>query len=75
MAKKKTNTKRVEEIEVIEPIIIEEVKVEEVKPSRQELIKIELKELQDLLNAGYNPKERTALLKRQQTLQLELKSL
>lgn len=74
MAKKaKAKKVKVEEIEVIDPIVIEEVKDIIIVESDQ--IKLELKEIEALLNGGYDPKSRTSLLKSQQRLQIKLKSL
>tara|TARA_R110001592_G_scaffold118461_1_gene320892 strand:+ start:655 stop:864 length:210 start_codon:yes stop_codon:yes gene_type:complete len=66
MASKKIKAQKVNaiEIEVVDPIVI---------VSEQELIKIELKEIQQKLNGGYNTKYRSSLLERQQILQIKLK--
>lgn len=85
MAKKKASAKTVEEIQVVDPILVEEAQeqpvqqeAEEVKApvlSRKEELEVELKQIQDLLNAKYDIKNRTTLLRRQQQLQIEKKGL
>lgn len=69
MAKKNIKAKKVtvEQIEVVQPI--------EIVISEKEQIKIELKEVQDKLNEGYDIKNRTSLLRSQQELQIKLKNL
>lgn len=75
MAKAKKN--ELIDVEIAQP---KEVKIEKPKKvkkviSEKEQIKIELKKIQDLLNGGYDNKNRSSLLKSQMDLQIKLKSL
>ena len=72
---KKAKNKKVKaiEIEVIDPIIIEAPK--EIFISEKEQIKIDLKEIQQLLNGDTQSKKRGDLLISQMELQIKLKSL
>lgn len=72
MANKKTRVKKVKaiEIEKIEAPIIEEVII-----SEADQLKIQLKEIQQLLNGGYDTKNRSSLLQSQMELQIKLKNL
>lgn len=75
MASKKTKKEFIE-VEIAQPKEIKEQpkKVKKVI-SEKEQIKIELKKIQDLLNGGYDTKNRSSLLKRQMDLQIKLKNL
>ena len=76
MAKK---IKKAVEIDVVEPVIVEAVEQEVVEQiqevSERDVIKEELKRLQQDLNGGYDIKNRTSLLRRQQELQIKFKNL
>ena len=72
---KKAKNKKVKaiKIEAIDPIIIETPK--EIFISEKEQIKIDLKEIQQLLNSDTQSKKRGDLLISQMELQIKLKSL
>lgn len=72
MANKKARVKKVKaiEIEKIEAPIVEEVII-----SEADQLKIQLKEIQQLLNGGYDTKNRSSLLQSQMELQIKLKNL
>ncbi len=76
MAKKR---KKAVEIDVVEPVIVEAVEQEVVEQiqevSERDVIKEELNRLQQDLNGGYDIKNRTSLLRRQQELQIKLRNL
>lgn len=70
MANKKTSNKKVKEIKIEEIIEVQEIVI-----SKKDQIKKDLKEIQILLNGGYDTKNRSSLLNRQMELQIQLKSL